>query len=142
MSSFQQVRGLFERFTYDALRAGGIAPELVFFDGVQETPPDSATPYAVVSLSFDQTATETVGCAVELIRGSLMANIYTPKQRGSRPGEDIAAEVLRAWVALNLAPQSANRPRVQNIEGPRTIAPDQRPHHCHTISCSFTAAAA
>jgi hypothetical protein len=142
MSSFQQIRGLFERVTYEALRSAGIAAELVFFDGVSETPPDSATPYAVVSLSFDQTAVETVGCAVEAIKGSLMCNIYTPKQRGSRPGEDIAAEVLRAWVALNVAQQTANRPRVQNIEGPRTIAPDQRPHHCHAMSCSFTAAAA
>jgi hypothetical protein len=142
MSSFQQIRGIFERVTYDALRLAGVPADLVFFDGVQETPPDAATAYAVVSLSFEQTATETVGCAVELIRGSLMANIYTPKQRGSRPGEDIAAEVLRAWVGLNRAPQTANRPRVQNIEGPRTIAPDQRPHHCHAMSCSFTATAA
>jgi hypothetical protein len=142
MSSFQQIRGIFERVTYDALVAGGIAPEWVAFDGTAETPPDPATPYAVISLSFDQTALDMVGCPVESIRGSLMCNVYTPKQRGSRPGEDIAAEVLRAWVGLNRAPQTANRPRVQNIEGPRTIAPDQRPHHCHAMSCSFTATAA
>ena len=142
MTNFQQIRGLFERTTFDALQAGGIAPELVFFDGVQETPPDSATPYAVVSLSFDQTALDMVGCPVEAIKGSLMVNIYTPKQRGSRPGEDMAAEVLRAWVQLNLAPQTSLRPRVQNIDGPRTIAPDARPHHAHSMSCSFTAAAA
>lgn len=142
MSSFQQVRGIFERVTYDALRQAGIPSELVAFDGTAETPPDSATAYAVVSLSFDQTALDMVGCPVELIKGSLMCNVYTPKQRGSKPGEDIAAEVLRAWVELNRAQQTASRPRVQNIEGPRTIAPDQRPHHCHALSCSFTATAA
>jgi hypothetical protein len=142
MTNFQQIRGLFERATYDALRSAGVIAELVFFDGVQETPPDGSAIYAVVSLSFDQTALDMVGCPVEAIKGSLMCNIYTPKQRGSRPGEDIAAEVLRAWVGLNRAPQTVNRPRVQNIEGPRTIAPDQRPHHCHSMSCSFTAAAA
>jgi hypothetical protein len=141
MSSFQQIRGAFEAVTTQALVLGGIAPELVFYDGVQETPPDSATPYAVISLSFDQTATETVGCAVEAIKGSLMVNIYTPKNRGSRSGEDIAAEVLGYWVGLNLAPQTADRPRVQNIEGPRTLAPDARPHHVHTLSCGFTAKA-
>ena len=140
--TFQQIRGLFESVTAEALVLGGIPMERICFDGVAETPPDSATPYAVVSLSFDQTATETVGCAVEAIKGSLMCNIYTPKNRGSRPGEDIAAEVLRSWVALNLARQTADRPRVQNIEGPRTLAPDARPHHVHALSCSFTAKAA
>lgn len=142
MTNFQQIRGLFERTTYDALRSAGIIAELVFFDGVGETPADPSAAYAVVSLSFDQTALDMVGCPVEAIKGSLMVNIYTPKQRGSRPGEDIAAEVLRAWVGLNQAPQTASRPRVQNIEGPRTIAPDARPHHAHSMSCSFTAKAA
>jgi hypothetical protein len=141
MSSFQQVRGVFESVTAEALVLGGIAPELVFFDGVQETPPDSATPYAVISLSFEQSAVETVGCAMEAIGGSLLCNIYTPKQRGSRPGEDIAAEVLRAWVGLNRAMQTPSNAKVQGLEGPRTIASDQRPHHVHNVSCSFTARA-
>ncbi len=139
--SFQQVRGAFESATAEALVLAGISPEQICFDNTAETPPDAATNYAVVALSFDRTAIDVVSCSTELIRGSLMVNVYTPKQQGSRPGEDVAAEVLRAWAGLNTAPQTPTRPRVQNIDGPRTIAPDQRPHHCHTISCSFTARA-
>lgn len=137
--TLQPIRGIFELTTRDALVAAGIAPELVFFDGVQETPPDAATAYAVVSLSFVQVAVETVGCAVEQIRGSLMCNVYTPKQRGSKQGEEIALAVLQSWTALNTAPQGGHCPRVQKMEGPRGIALSERPHQLHAVSCGFTA---
>ena len=104
-------------------------------------------PYAVISLSFDQIVQDVVGCeGLEDLRGSLNCAIYTPKQRGSKPGEDIAAEVVKFWVITNRQSTAhltgVEQLAFRNITGPSTIAPDQRPHHVNVVTCGFIARAA
>lgn len=141
--SYQAIRAEFEENTHLALLRAGVASGSVYFDNVQETPGNPAETFAVVALSFNEIAMETVGCALESIKGSLIVNIYSPKAEGSGKGEAIAAEVLKDWAALNRSiALSPNRCRVQALEGPKTINPDKRPHHCHNIACSFRAIAA
>ena len=145
--SYQAVRGDIEKITYDALRVSGVAADHVFFDNFGETPPGPDVPYAVISLTFDQTVQDVVGCeGVEDLRGTLQCNVYTPKMRGSKPGEDICLDVVRFWTITNRSATAhatgVEQLAFRNITGPSTIAPDQRPHHVNVVTCAFIARAA
>lgn len=147
MTSFQAIRGAYEKATYDALRTAGIAADHVFFDNFGDTPPGPEAPYALVSLTFANIVQDMVGCeGIEDLRGTLQCNVYTPKKKGSKPGEDICAEVIKGWIAINqratVHPTGVAQAAVRNVDGPRTIAPDARPHHVNVISCAFVARAA
>jgi len=140
--TYQPVRGAFQKLTYDALVAAGIAAENVFFDNFGETPPGPDTSYAVVNMSFTDGVQDMVGCeGMESLQGSLLVNIYTPKQQGSKPGEDIALAVVKEWVKLGSYAETLGLAQacVRNINGPNTLAPDARPHHVNNISGRWTA---
>jgi hypothetical protein len=131
--TYQDVRGYFEKACYTALTTAGIPAADISFDNY----------YAIVALSFGNTVEDTLSCeGLERLRGSLQVIIYTPKQKGSKPGEDIALAVLKAWNAIN-AIKTFTAPLLNaacsGIEGPTTLAPDQRPHHINVVSCAFKA---
>ena len=141
--SYQNVRGYFEQACYTALTTAGIAAADISFDNYGETAAPADRPYAIVALSFGGTVEDTLSCeGLERLRGSLQVNIYTPKQKGSKPGEDISLEVIKAWNAIN-ATKTFTAPLLNavchNIEGPATLAPDQRPHSVNVVSCAFKA---
>ena len=140
MSSFQQVRGAMQKLTSDALVAGGIPFAAHCFDNVQETPP--ADSYAVISISFPQVVTETVGCeGMDHIIGGCNVVLYTPKGKGMKPAEDIVQAVIKGWVSVNKGGvnyQSVHL-KTRSIEGPNALAPDQRPHQVTQLSCAFFA---
>lgn len=145
MAGFQDVRGYFENQCFIALQAGGIAAADIAFDNFLETPAPADRSYAIVSLTFGQTVTDTIGCeGAENILGTLQCNIYTPKQKGSVAGETAALEVLKAWNTINKR-GTDHTPLVhaacRGIEGPITIAPDTRPHHVNVVSCTVIATA-
>lgn len=148
--SYQDIRGMFEARVMGDLRTAGIAPDKIFFDGIGETPGKADEPYAVVSLSFGQTVQDVLSCeGIESLQGTISVSVYTPKNRGSKPGEDICLEVIKGWNVINGYPRAAFVPggpvwsaAVRNIEGPTTIAPDARPHHVNNINARFTARAA
>lgn len=140
--SYQPVRGAFEKLTYDALRVAGIPADQIFFDGVGETPPGPAAPYATVSMSFTDTTEDVIGCGPsEHLRGSVLCNVYTPKNRGSKPGEDICLEVIKEWQKLGKHSERAGlvQASTRNITGPTTVRDDARPHHINSISCAWAA---
>ena len=145
MASFQDVRGYFENQCFVALQAGGIAAGDIAFDNYLETPAPADRSYAIVSLTFGQTVTDTIGCeGADNLLGTLQCNIYTPKQQGSVAGETAALEVLKAWTAINKHGTNHTplaHAACRGIEGPITIAPDQRPHHANVVSCTIIATA-
>ena len=141
--TYQDVRGYFEKACHTAIKSAGVAAADISFDNYGETAAPADRPYAVVALSFGGTVDNTVSCeGLERLRGSLQVNVYTPKQKGSKPGEDIAMAVLKAWNAIN-STKTFTAPLLNaaclNIEGPSTVAPDQRPHHVNVVSCAFVA---
>ena len=141
--SYQNVRGYFEQACYTALTTAGVAAADISFDNYGETAAPADRPYAIVALSFGGTVEDTLSCeGLERLRGSLQVNIYTPKQKGSKPGEDISLEVIKAWNAIN-ATKTFTAPLLNAachyIEGPATLAPDQRPHSVNVVSCAFKA---
>lgn len=141
--TFQPLRGYFENQCFIALQAGGIAAADIAFDNFVETAASADRSYAIVSLTFGQTVTDTIGCeGAENIIGTLQCNIYTPKNKGSLAGETAALEVLKAWNAINKRGTDHSPLEVaacRRIEGPITLAPDKRPHHATVVSCSILA---
>ena len=152
MSSFQNVRGAMAKLTSDALTAGGVAFADQNFDNVQETPSkDPSGTYATINISFPQSTIEAIGCeGSDAIIGSCNVLVYSPKEQGMKPAEDVMQAVLKAWVAEN-SKRMPERPtaagttivslRIRNINGPNALAPDQRPHQVTQLSCAFTAIA-
>ena len=143
--SYQPVRGAFQKLTYDALVAAGIAAENISFDNFGETSPGPDASYAVVNMSFTNGIQDVVGCeGIENLQGSLQVNVFTPKQQGSKPGEDICLEVVRAWNQLGSYASTAGlaQASVRGINGPFTVAPDASPHHVNNVSGRWMARAA
>ena len=144
MSNYQNVRGYFEQLTYQALLTGGIAAADIHFDNFGETAAPSDRSYAVVSLSFGQGVEDVLSCeGLERLRGTINCVVYTPKQQGSKPGEDICLEVIKAWNGVNKRSTVFTAPLLeaacQNIDGPQSLAPDQRPHHANVTTCGWRA---
>lgn len=146
MASFQDIRGILEAETQEALINYGFAADQIFFDNVGETPRDAVDYYAVISLSFGSVVEDVLACeGIERIQGTLQCNIYCPRNIRSKPGEDTGLIVLKAWNNINkrsFDPTPLKTLKLINIEGPITVAPDQRPHQVHVVSCSFYATAA
>ena len=145
--TFQLIRGSLEERAKDDLNNAGVGTPLIFFDNVGETPGKADETYAVVSLSFTDTVQDTVACeGIEDLRGSIQCTIYTPRNEGSKQGEDICLEVMKGWQEINKWRAQPGDPILQmcirNIEGPTTLAPDTRPHSVHVVSATWICRAA
>lgn len=141
--SYQYCRGLFESNARLALITAGLTANNIYFDNVGETPKKSDETYAVFSLSWGSTVLDTLHCeGIERLIGAMQVNVYTPKNRGSMAGEDICLEVIKEWGNINGFQEQDNDPilaiAVRNIEGPITLAPNERPHHVNVVSATFT----
>lgn len=145
--TFQLIRGSLEERAKDDLTNAGVGTPLIFFDNVGETPGKADETYAVVSVSFTDTVQDTVACeGIEDLRGSVQVNVYTPRNEGSKQGEDICLEVMKGWQVINKWRAQPTDPILQmcirNIEGPTTLAPDTRPHHVNVVSATWICRAA
>ena len=145
MSSFQTVRGVFETQIRQDLLTAGVTADAIFFDNVGETPKPSDESYAVVSMGFVQTVQDVFpgDGGLETLQGTLNVVVYTPKNRGSKPGEDIICEVMKGFQTINRSMSQSGDPvmsaNVRNIQGPITVESGERPHHVNTCSGVFTA---
>ena len=147
MANFQLIRGSPEARAKQDLDNAGIIESRIFFDNVGDSPGKSDETYAVVSLSFTDTVQDTVACeGIEDLRGSIQVNVYTPRNEGSKQGEDICLEVMKGWQEINKWRAQPTDPILQmcirNIEGPITLAPDTRPHHVNVCSATWISRAA
>ena len=147
MATFQDVRGYFEAQAMADLKTAGIADNLIFFDNVGETPGQADQSYAVVSLSFTTPVQDTLACeGIEDLRGSIQVNCYTPKNRGSKPGEDICLQVMKGWQVINTTrPDPADTVKqacIRSIEGPLSVNGGDRPHAVHVCTATWIARAA
>ncbi len=145
MSSFQTVRGFFESQIRQDLLTAGISADAIFFDNVGETPKPSDQSYAVVSMGFVQTVQDVLpgDGGLETLQGTLNVVVYTPKNRGSKAGEDIVCQVMKGFQIINRSIQQSGDPvmsaNVRDIQGPITIEASEKPHHLNTCSGVFMA---
>lgn len=138
--TLQTVRGAMEAVILDALVAGGLAAANVYWQNVQETPPDHGTPWATVTISFPRLVLPSIGCeGDDAILGTVGVLLYWPKQEGPAPAEAVLTGLVAAWCDLN-HPLQANpaRLRTRNQEGPTMTPPGSLPWATFSASCSFT----
>jgi len=138
--SYANIRAVFETAiatAYELLPT----PVPVMFDNVQETPPNSE--HVILSIGFPSLAlpvlcpTET---NIEHIRGSIQISCYTPKGRGMKRLEELAAVGAAALVGIPAQPDANDvRPRIGAIEGPTTILSGDQPYALSVVSAAFTA---
>ena len=139
--SFADVRAVVEKKVFDTFQ--NLAPPVeVVFDNVQDTPP--ALPYVVCIVSYTST-TEPVICpgggAVERLLGNLQISCYSPKGRGMKYVEGLAAEGMKVMNTMYDATAST-QVKCGQINGPTPVLSGTEPYALVTISCSFSASVA
>jgi hypothetical protein len=132
---FAEIRAVLESSV--AVSAGGLP---VVYDNTYETPPP--VPYLRMSMSLDSSAGDGLGgdTATHAL-GVIQVNIYTPKMTGSRLGEEVAEAILAGWRTLAATPSAGPGWRVvpRSLEGPQSLAPDQREAHVVVVGAAFSA---
>lgn len=135
MSIFAEIRAVLESGVADA-----VGPVPVVFDNTFETPPP--LPYVLVSISFDTPSLDAMGGdSATHVTGVIQANVYAPKQAGSKPAEALAGSVIDAWRALAATPSAGPGWRVvpRSLDGPRSLTPDRREAHVVVTGAAFSA---
>ena len=145
--SLQDVRGQVELVTATALQNAGVAADAVIFDNTKESRP-SLLPAATIAVTFTRVHVDSVGFCPggEAITGTVLVNVITDKQIGSKPGEDIATAVICGWSdqnrrRLNDPTGATLRIRFRAVEGPTTVTLGDVgvPVHTHVVTAGFTA---
>jgi hypothetical protein len=138
MTTLQQIRGVYERVVIDAA-----SPVAVYAENQSAVDFDEKDEYVFARVSFGMMQELYVGCeSSELIRGSLVCEIYTKKGVGPGRGLAIAQPIIKALSALNAPlaiPAQAIIARIGRISGPAQAALDGRPHHFTRFSCPIYA---
>ena len=139
--SFAAVRSVIEGKVYDTFQSLSPAVEVVF-DNVQETPP--AMPYVVCIVSYTSTTEPVIcpgGSAIERLLGNLQLSCYTPRGKGMKYLESLAAEGMKAMNTM-YDTTAAAQVKCGQINGPTPVLSGTEPYALITISCSFSASAA
>lgn len=138
--TLQAVRGAMATLTADALVAGGMAADRIYWQNVQESPPADGQPWAMVTISFPRLLLPTIGCrGQDAIRGTCLVRICWPKQQGTTAAEALALEVVKAWCGTNEAiPAAPAGLRTKLIEGPVPLPLTESPWAVFVVNCSFS----
>jgi len=140
--SFATIRAVFETNILAAYQAM-TPPVPVMFQNVQETPPGTgaATEYVILQVSFP-TTTAPVLCLeesnIELVRGAVQVNCYTPREQGMKRLESMAAVCMSTLNTLKAADPAVNA-CVGEISGPTPLLDSANPLAQVVLSASFTA---
>jgi hypothetical protein len=138
MATLQSIRGIYEKIVIDA--AGDVD---VFVENQNIGELDALLEYCIVRVSFGMMQELNIGReSSELIRGSLVCEIYTQKGKGPGRGLEIAQPIIQALSALNApipAASAVTIARIGAIVGPSQASPTDRPHHFTRFSCPIYA---
>lgn len=139
--TLQHIRRAYEKPVLDA--AAALTPALpVFVDNQPFTEADGAEEHIRMRLDFGESAEETICDMLENIRGTIVVEIYTHKNRGPGRGQTIATAMARALMGINSTRyQGPNdvRASVHPITGPNFYALEGRPHYLSRLGCGFQA---
>lgn len=138
MTTLQQIRG-----AYEGVVIAAASPVQVFVENQPAVEFDTLDEYCFVYVNYGMMQEPTVGCEyMEMIRGSLVCEIYTLKGAGPGRGLAIAQPIILALSALASTPAPPGRDftmRVGRINGPTQAQLDDRAHHFTRFSCPIYA---
>lgn len=139
--------------TYQAIRARFESPLITAYSAL--TPPvpvyvdnqplvdlSSVTEYVLLRLSFGTTTEPTIASSFDLVRGSLVVEVYNAKGVGPGRGQTLITTAVNTLTAMNATQGTAVnnvRGSVGNIIGPAFFALEGQPHYLTRISVSFQA---
>jgi len=137
--TFQEVRRYFEQPIEDVLQDLSIPLRYE-----NQIVPDSGSDleYALVRLSFGETAQIAIGCALEDLRGVLVVEVYVEKGYGPARAQAVAEDIMTALYALNTRPKARVNGvlgRVDPIIGPTFTALDGNPYFLVSMRCGVVA---
>ena len=141
--SFANIRSFIEVALTNAY--GVLSPPVpVIYQNVQEEPPGGADcEYVSLSLSYPQ-LTEPILCPeesnIEAIRGNVTLACYTPRSKGMKRLEELAAVGVKTLNELKTAPDpNSVRFNLGSVEGPIPVLVGDNPLALVNVNAPFTA---
>ena len=137
--TLQHVRKYFEE---PVIAAAAALKVPIFVDNQPFAEADATGKYILMRLSFGA-VTETTLCeSLENLRGSIVVEIYTPKNQGPAAGQTLASAMATALLNINhnrLRPIDGVRGVVREFTGPSFAALEGKPHFFARVGCGFQA---
>lgn len=139
--TYQAIRARFESPLITAY--GALTPPVpVYVDNQPLVDLSSVTEYVLLRLSFGTTTEPTIASSFDLVRGSLVVEVYNAKGVGPGRGQTLITTAVNTLTAMNATQGTAVnnvRGSVGNIIGPAFFALEGQPHYLTRISVSFQA---
>lgn len=139
--SFQAVRAVFEVPVINAL-AGLSTPVPCYVDNQAFTTPTAGDEYATINLQFGDTTSRVLSGNLEDLRGSLVVECYTEKNKGPARAQEMITEVMKALNGLNSCCGYAETGAVGfvgDMTGPAFFALDDAPFYMVRLSVAVSA---
>jgi hypothetical protein len=139
--SYQAIRARFESPLITAYAA--LTPAVpVYVDNQPLVDLSATTEYVLLRLSFGTTTEPTIISSLDLVRGSLVVEVYNAKGVGPGRGQTLITTAVNTLTAMNATQGTAVnnvRGSVGNIIGPAFFALEGQPHYLTRISVAFQA---
>lgn len=139
--SFQAVRAVFEVPVINALAA--LTPPVPCYASNQSfTEAEMLQEYATVDLQWGATTNRTLTTNLENLRGSLVIECFTDKDKGPARAQEIITPVMQALNGLNSQvgyPDTGAVGWIGDMTGPAFFALDDAPFYSVRLSVAVTA---
>ena len=139
--SYQEVRRVFEAPVSDAL-ADLDVPVTLFVDNQPFVDADAAEEYAVMRLDFGQANISALQSNIEFLRGSLVVEVFCPKNRGPGRAQVVIQAVIEALLRIGTCgpkPTTGAYGRLNELTGPSFYAMDNKPFFSARCGAGFIA---
>lgn len=139
--NYQAIRARFEVPLIQAYES--LVPRVpVYVDNQPLVDVSALTEYVLLRLSFGTTTEPTIASSYDLVRGSLVVEVYNAKGVGPGRGQTLITTAVNTLTAMNANQGTAVnnvRASVGNIIGPSFFALEGQPHYLTRVSVAFQA---
>ena len=137
--SLQAIRAFIDQPIVAAF-AALVPPIPVFVENQRYSDDDTESEFALVRLQWGLMNEPSIGCGPgELMRGSLVVELFTPKGAGPGRAQEAITPVLAALAALSSIQSGPVRVQAGRINGPAFTPLDGRPHLMTRLSAPIKA---
>ena len=140
--SLQSIRRFFEKPIAASITSVDTSIK-VLTDNQTYVDNDAAAQFALIRVSFGNTAVQTFCEPMERIEGAIVIELYTPKGEGPGRAQALATAITRTLYRFprHKTNRSGERVsgRINNVSGPSFTPLDGKPHLLTRLSCGFQA---
>lgn len=139
--TLQSIRAIYETPVIAALAA--LTPTVnCYVDNQPVKKTDAVKEHALISIQFTNTTDTVLGPSMENLRGLIVVECFTKKNKGPARAQEMITAVMTALNNLNTCnphPSTGSYGRVGEISGPTFTSLDDSPHFLGRLSCPFKA---